>query len=91
MSAAIVFDSVSFSFAEDAPRVLDRVSLAIEPGTFVLVTGATGAGKSTFLRACNGLVPHFSGGTFEGEVTVGGLGTVRHAPRELAGTVAFVP
>ena len=35
-------------------------------------SGPTGAGKSTFLRAANGLVPHFTGGTFAGRVTVGG-------------------
>ncbi len=91
MSAAIVFRSVTFSFPESDESVLDRVSLEIDPGTFVLVTGATGSGKSTFLRACNGLVPHFSGGTFEGQVVAGGLSTLHHAPREVAGTVAFVP
>ena len=89
--SAVAFDSVTFSFPDSPERVLDGVSLEVEPGTFVLVTGATGSGKSTFLRACNGLVPHFSGGTFAGEVTVGGHSTLRRAPRELAGTVAFVP
>jgi energy-coupling factor transport system ATP-binding protein len=91
VSVDIVLDRVTFSFPDAAAPVLDGVSLGVEPGVFALVTGATGAGKSTFLRACNGLVPHFSGGTFSGDVTVGGLSTLRHAPRELAGTVAFVP
>lgn len=91
MTAAVRFDGVTFSFPDAPAPVLDAVSLEIEPGTFLLVTGPTGSGKSTFLRACNGLVPHFSGGTFSGEVFTGGLSTLQHAPRELAGEVAFVP
>ena len=54
-------------------------------------SGATGAGKSTFLRAANGLVPHFTGGRFSGRVTVDGRDTLEHAPRALADAVAFVP
>ncbi|HEU0164135.1 MAG TPA: ATP-binding cassette domain-containing protein, partial [Thermomicrobiales bacterium] len=50
----------------------------------------SGSGKSTFLRALNGLVPHFSGGTFGGVVRVGGLDTRRHPPRELSRIAGFV-
>nr|MDQ3958568.1 ATP-binding cassette domain-containing protein [Actinomycetota bacterium] len=86
----IVFDDVTFAYP-DGPDVLAHVSLEIPEGTFALVTGATASGKSTFLRACNGLVPHFSGGTFSGDVTVGSTSTLRHPPREIAGTAGFVP
>ncbi|MDQ3982479.1 MAG: ATP-binding cassette domain-containing protein [Actinomycetota bacterium] len=91
MTAAIVFHSVTFSFPDSDATVLEDVSLEVAEGTFVLVTGATGSGKSTLLRACNGLVPHFSGGTFSGDVRAGGLSTLQHPPREVAGTVAFIP
>ncbi|MFN2587981.1 MAG: ABC transporter ATP-binding protein [Actinomycetota bacterium] len=89
--SAIAFESVSFAFPDDERDVLHDVSLAVPEGAFALVTGPTGAGKSTLLRACNGLVPHFSGGRFSGTVLTGGLDTMRHPPRELAGTAAFVP
>jgi energy-coupling factor transport system ATP-binding protein len=90
VSAAIVFRDVSFSYP-DGPPVLDSVSLEVPGGAFVLVTGATGAGKSTLLRAINGLVPHFSGGSFSGTVTVAGRSTTDHPPRVLADEVTFVP
>ena len=55
-----------------------EVTLDIDEGTFALAVGPTGAGKSTLLRASNGLVPHFTGGTFRGRVTVDGRDTLEH-------------
>ena len=52
--------------------------------------GETGTGKSTLLRAINGLVPHFSGGTLAGTVTVDGRTTRDNRPRDLADVVGFV-
>ena len=43
------------------------------------------------LRAANGLVPQFTGGTFAGRVSVEGRDTLAHPPRRLADVVAFVP
>ena len=54
------------------------------------MVGETGTGKSTFLRAINGLVPHFSGGTLAGTVTVDGRTTKDNRPRDLADVVGFV-
>jgi energy-coupling factor transport system ATP-binding protein len=54
------------------------------------VVGRTGAGKTTFLGAINGLVPHFTGGHLAGRVTVDGRDTRTHPPRELADVVGMV-
>lgn len=88
---AIAFEEVSFSYPDSGVPALDRVTVAIPEGSFALVIGATGAGKSTFLRAVNGLVPHFTGGAFSGHVNVAGRDTLDGAPRDLADVVAFVP
>ncbi len=42
------------------------------------------------LGAVSGLVPHFTGGTLRGRVTVAGRDTRTHAPRELADVVGTV-
>ena len=91
MSDAVRYADVTFSYPESERPALQDVSLGIEEGTFVLAVGPTGSGKSTFLRAANGLVPHFTGGAFAGRVTVGGRDTLEYAPRHLADLVAFVP
>jgi energy-coupling factor transport system ATP-binding protein len=91
VSDAIVFSSVRFSYPAAGVAVLNDVSLAVPEGAFVLVAGATGSGKSTLIRAMNGLVPHFTGGEFSGRVHVAGRDTLSVPPRELSDVVAFVP
>ncbi|MEZ0234619.1 MAG: ABC transporter ATP-binding protein [Actinomycetota bacterium] len=89
--SALRFDAVSFSYPDADRPALHDASVSIDEGTFALAVGATGAGKSTFLRAANGLVPHFTGGRFSGRVVVDGRDTLEHAPRALADAVAYVP
>jgi energy-coupling factor transport system ATP-binding protein len=92
--SAIDLERVSFTYPDSDAPVLDDVTLRLPEGAFVLVTGATGAGKSTFIRALNGLVPHFSGGEFSGRVILRGevdRSTLDCSPRDLADLVAFVP
>ena len=81
---ALRFDAVAFRYPDATRPALTDVTVAIEEGTFALAVGPTGAGKSTFLRAANGLVPHFTGGTFAGRVLTAGRDTLTHAPRRLA-------
>jgi len=86
----IRFENVSVTYPDDAEPTLRDVDLTIEEGELALVVGRTGVGKSTLLGAINGLVPHFTGGTLAGRVSVDGRSTDRHPPRELAGVVGVV-
>jgi energy-coupling factor transport system ATP-binding protein len=86
----IEFDHVTVTYAEESRPVLRDVCLQIDEGELVLVVGRTGVGKSTLLGAVNGLVPHFTGGTLSGRVTVDGRDTRTHRPRELADVVGVV-
>ncbi len=87
----IVFDDVTITYPGATRPTLAHVDLTIPEGELVLVVGRTGTGKTTLLRAINGLVPHFTGGTLAGRVTVGGRDTALHPPRELADLVGVVP
>ena len=86
----ITFDRVSVTYAGSERAVLRDVTVRIDEGELCLVVGTTGSGKSTFLGAINGLVPHFTGGTLSGTVTVDGRDTRTHPPRELADVVGYV-
>jgi energy-coupling factor transport system ATP-binding protein len=86
----ITFDAVSYRYPGCEQAVLRDVNWRIEEGAFVLVAGLSGSGKSTLLRCLNGLIPHFSGGQFAGEVSIRGLDTRMYGPRVLSKEVGFV-
>jgi len=86
----IAFEHVSVQYARAEAPTLRDVTFEIDEGTFALVAGRTGVGKSTLLGAINGHVPHFTGGTLRGRVSVDGLDTRDHPPRELAHVVGVV-
>ncbi len=86
----IRFEGVTVTYAGSDRPVLRDVSVRIDEGELCLVIGRTGSGKSTFLGAMNGLVPHFTGGTLLGSVTVDGRDTRTNPPRELADVVGYV-
>ncbi|MFE3180064.1 ATP-binding cassette domain-containing protein [Streptomyces violascens] len=86
----IRFENVSVTYdSAEEPTVRDA-QLAISEGELVLLVGPSGVGKSTLLGTVSGLVPHFTGGTLRGRVTVDGRDTRTHKPRELADLVGTV-
>jgi phosphate transport system ATP-binding protein len=53
-------------------KVLDRVSLRMEPGTVTALIGPSGCGKSTFLRILNRMHEMIKGAQLAGEVLLAG-------------------
>ncbi|MDX3578245.1 ABC transporter ATP-binding protein [Streptomyces sp. FL07-04A] len=86
----IRFENVSVTYAGVAEPAVAGVDFEIPEGELVLLAGPSGVGKSTLLGAVGGLVPHFTGGTLRGRVTVAGRDTRTHRPRELADVVGTV-
>ena len=79
-------DAENVSFAYHRTPVLDRLSLSIGDGTFVVFLGQNGSGKSTLLRILAGMLPCDSG-----SVRVDGKALHRLAPRLRASMLGFLP
>ncbi|MEV6589478.1 ABC transporter ATP-binding protein [Streptomyces acidicola] len=86
----IRFEDVSVTYEGAAGPTVRGVDFEVPEGELVLLAGPSGVGKSTVLGAVSGLVPHFTGGTLRGRVTVAGRDTRTHKPRELADVVGTV-
>ncbi|AJC58743.1 ABC transporter ATP-binding protein [Streptomyces sp. 769] len=86
----IRFEQVSVTYADAAEPAVQGADLTVPEGELCLLVGPSGVGKSTLLNAVCGLVPHFTGGTLHGRVTVDGRDTRTHPPRELADVVGTV-
>ena len=57
-------------------QALDRVSLTVAPGEIVVMRGANGAGKSSFLKALGGMVKPLPGA----RATLSGVDLMQLAP-----------
>jgi iron(III) transport system ATP-binding protein len=55
----IAIDNIGVAY--DGRRIIDGLSLTIEPGTFFTLLGPSGCGKTTLLRALAGFVPIVGG------------------------------
>ncbi|NUP22958.1 MAG: ATP-binding cassette domain-containing protein [Streptomyces sp.] len=86
----IRFENVSVTYDGAPEPTVQGVDFEVPEGELVLLVGPSGVGKSTVLGAVSGLVPHFTGGTLRGRVTVAGRDTRTHKPRELADVVGTV-
>jgi ATP-binding cassette, subfamily B, bacterial CvaB/MchF/RaxB len=76
VSGRIELRNVGFRYAETEPLVLEKVSLAIAAGEFVVVTGPSGGGKTTLVKIMLGLLE-----PTEGEVLIDGIPLATLGPR----------
>ncbi|MFP4053726.1 MAG: ABC transporter ATP-binding protein [Phycisphaerae bacterium] len=81
-------DGVTYTYPFQGEPALRDVSLRVEPGETVLVTGPSGGGKSTLLRLMNGLIPHVHGGQVDGRVALAGRDTASMSLREISRSVS---
>jgi len=86
----IVIEDLWYTYPGRSVPTLQGIDLTIREGEFVLVTGPTGCGKSTFLKTLNGIIPHESGGEMRGTIRIGNLNTVDSSMMELAPLTSLV-
>ncbi len=82
----IALGQVGFSYAPEAPPVLDAIDLDIGAGQLVCLVGPNGAGKTTLLRLCGGLIA-----PTRGQLRVLGCDPAREPRRILARRLSYTP
>lgn len=63
---------LTYTYPGAETPVLRGIDLSVRAGEIVLVTGPTGAGKTTLCRAAGGVLTHEYGSTLAGSVRLGG-------------------
>ncbi len=80
----------SFQYKTQEKFALANISLEITSGNLYLLAGPTGSGKTSLIRAFNGLIPHFYHGKFYGYVKIFGQDTIETTSAQLAQKVGTV-
>lgn len=81
----IEFKDVTFRYQKDLPTVLEKVSIDIQPGKSLALTGRTGSGKTTFVS----LLLRFYD-ISEGEILIDGQSILDISPLDLRRRFALI-
>jgi energy-coupling factor transport system ATP-binding protein len=68
----IELNNVSYNYPNTVQPALHRITLSLEKGRCVMVTGPSGAGKTSLCLAASGILYHDYGGKKEGSVIIDG-------------------
>jgi energy-coupling factor transporter ATP-binding protein EcfA2 len=90
MSIAISIEDLSFTYRGSKRPALQNIKGKIEDGSFVVIMGHEGAGKSTLCYSLNSLVPRFFHGEYQGRVLIKGREVARHKVAEMSRLVGLV-
>ncbi len=83
-------EHLTYTYPLAKEPALKDVSLSVEKGDFVIITGPNGVGKTTLLMSMAGAIPHYYGGTMEGMVFTGGKAVTQHNIADLASSVGVI-
>lgn len=90
LEGEVTIKDLKFRYRGEKEWVLNGISLDIPKGEFLVIMGASEAGKSTLVACLNGLIPHYMRGRLEGEVVVLGQNTKESTVPQLAEGVGMV-
>jgi energy-coupling factor transporter ATP-binding protein EcfA2 len=82
-------EGLTFSYPS-SDQTLHGISLEINRGEFVGITGPSGAGKTTLCMCLKGLIPHVIGGKMRGRINICGMDSRKTEPSMLSEAVAMV-
>lgn len=83
----ISIEHLTYIYNKQTVPVLDDVTMTVQKGDFMVVTGESGSGKSSLCMAMTGAIPHYFGGVMKGMVYVDGQATTQTTISKLASRV----
>lgn len=87
----IELKDISYTYPNTVQPALHRITLTLEKGRCIMVTGPSGAGKTSLCLAASGVLHHDYGGKKEGSVIVDGKNVADyHSLSDLARNVGVV-
>ncbi|HTX93316.1 MAG TPA: ABC transporter ATP-binding protein [Anaerolineales bacterium] len=74
-ASPLTVENLSFRYRDRATTAVRGLSFSANPGQILLIAGASGCGKTTLIRAVNGLIPRSYKGELGGRVLLHGEDT----------------
>ena len=84
MSDIVQLKNVSFRFQDKENLVLKGLTFSLKKGSFNILVGPGGSGKSTLCKVLDGRIPHLIPGVQEGEVLLEGRSTSQIAMKDIS-------
>lgn len=89
MENVIQIENFYFAYKK-SDVVLRDININIKKGSFTVIAGPSGAGKTTLCKAMAGIVPYYMGGRYSGDVRVLGESTKGRRVSDIAMRVGFI-
>jgi energy-coupling factor transport system ATP-binding protein len=83
-------ENLTYYYPEKDCPALAGINLSLEEGEFVFLTGQSGCGKSSLLRALGGLLPDYYGGKIGGEIRYRDCSLSKWNKRQLAREIGII-
>jgi energy-coupling factor transport system ATP-binding protein len=89
-SLPLVLEDVAFRYRDRQGTAINHISFEAHPGEILLIAGASGCGKTTLVRAVNGLIPRSYKGELTGRILVFGEETAGWKLSQISQSVGTV-
>lgn len=86
----ITIEGLTFQYKNSNRNAIEDIHLSIQDGAFLGIIGESGAGKTTLIRAINGIIPHHFPGDYYGSVKIDGEDTFDVTPSTISLKVGTV-
>jgi energy-coupling factor transporter ATP-binding protein EcfA2 len=86
----VQFDHVTYTYPGAEKPAIQDINLSIHEGELILITGPSGAGKTTFCSTLNRIVPESYAGDFQGKILIHGKDISKYSIGRMAFTAGML-